>query len=356
MHFVRKENLVNSMRLARPFIDRRGQVIFEADSKITPNIISAIMENAMTGVYVLEPSEPFTPVSKEEIEFERFQLMQAIALRSEIQEVVKTHRLHRLDYIAEEIVDNFSGMKKKINFIQDVRNKDDFVYKHSVNTAIIATLILGKMGATMQEKMECVRACLIHDIGKTIVPERLLTDETPDEIVRILDNSQDVGFELIDTLFGEDTDIKSVCVQTHAMLKRLNAGREQEKERILNSTAVMLVAQMFEEMTAMNISGVGVQKSSVAAIRYLMEYPDVFNTRIVNALIDSIEILTPGTTVLLSNGNSALVASENPGKILYPMVLEFKTNKMIDLSNREEYGNLEVIDVVNQFDNRYSMK
>ncbi len=52
------------------------------------------------------------------------------------------------------------------------------------------------------------------------------------------------------------------------------------------------------------------------------------------ALIGSIHILTPGTSVELNNKEKALVLTLNPENILRPVVLNFRDNSIIDLGLR----------------------
>ena len=42
--------------------------------------------------------------------------------------------------------------------------------------------------------------------------------ETPEEQIRILDNSQDMGFELLDTLFPDNPEIRKICAQSYRVL------------------------------------------------------------------------------------------------------------------------------------------
>ena len=45
----------------------------------------------------------------------------------------------------------------------------------------------------------------------------------------------------------------------------------------------------------------------------------------------------------------------NEQNILEPMILMFGDNSIIDLSNRREYGDLEIKDIMKTMDNRYVM-
>lgn len=356
MHFVKTENLKTGMRIARPIYNKKGVLLYDRDSKLTTASISSISNFGLIGIYVLDPAEPLPPMTEEDIEFERFQTVNVFALKDEIDEITKTHHLHRLEFIANDIIRTYGQLHHRINFTQNIRSKEDYVYKHSLNVAILSAMMSYKMGLMPADFTDCINACLIHDIGKTTIPAALLDGAEDEDFERMMETSQDTGFELIDTLFPSNPNVKRFCTQTYKILQDLKNGREQEKMRILVGTRVMLVAETFDSMTAMSATGKGEPHSYLEALRFLMSHPEVFNKKAVEALVDSIQILSAGVSVELSNGEKALVISTNTGNILYPMVLVFSTNQMMDLSNRNLYGDLEIVDVVKTMDDRYSLK
>ena len=75
------------------------------------------------------------------------------------------------------------------------------------------------------------------------------------------------------------------------------------------------------------------------------ENPEVFDERVVEALIQSINILNPGTCIELNTGEKGLVLAGNEFNILRPMVLGFNDNVILDLSNELAYGDIEIVDI-----------
>lgn len=73
--------------------------------------------------------------------------------------------------------------------------------------------------------------------------------------------------------------------------------------------------------------------SEIAAIRYLLEMEDQFDRKIVDALLDSINILSPGVCVEFTNGDKGLVVTANDSNVLEPFVLSFKDNKLYNLAD-----------------------
>ena len=60
-------------------------------------------------------------------------------------------------------------------------------------------------------------------------------------------------------------------------------------------------------------------------------------------------------SVELNTGEKALILTENTENILKPMILMFNDNSIIDLSNEDVYGDLEIRDIMKTMDNRHVM-
>ena len=82
---------------------------------------------------------------------------------------------------------------------------------------------------------------------------------------------------------------------------------------------------------------------------------EFFDPEMTQALIDSINLLAPGTSVELTNGDKGLVITENKSNVLEPIVLSFADNNIIDLGQKMIYGDLGIKDIMKTMDNRYIM-
>ena len=351
MRFVKASDLKRGMRLGRPIYNRKGELVYDIDHRLIDADIVQMRNNKIMGVFALDAAEPVPPMSDTEREYDRQRFLNVYALRDEMQKILFNHRANRIETIAESIVSSFEVFKKRIDFSQSVRSRDEYVCSHSVNVAILVTLMGTKLGITNADKLTAVKAALLHDIGKYVVPDKLLEGETAEEVDRILNNAQDTGFELIGMLFDGDKSVMNTCIQTHRILMNHRFGRKNDEKPTLLSR-LLIVADTFDSMTAIDASGDLEPKSFVEALRYLRYNFEVFNVKAVEALENSIEMLKPGTTVLLNNNHQALVTVEARGDVLRPTVLEIKTNRIInleDMTNRD----IEIVDVIKKLDNRH---
>ena len=340
MLFVKLEELKTGMRLARPIYNKDGVLLYERNSKLTSQGIESIRNFGLIGLFVLEPAEPVPPMTQVDIDFERFQTMSVFSIQEEMEKILKTKRLGKTPTITSNIIKNYGHLDKKI--------------KHTLNVAMLSAMITHVLNMKVDEQLEAVEAALIHDIGKMTVPKSIADkDVLSEEDQRAVRVAEIQGFDLIESVYSSTPNIKRICTQSQKALESLETGDDISNMKMVNGAKVLAVADTFDSMTAMQAEKA--PESEVAALKHLLDNPQVYDSAIVNGLIRSINILAPGVSVELNTGEKALVITANEDNILEPMILMFGDNSIIDLSNRKMYGDLEIKDIMKTMDNRYVM-
>lgn len=354
MLFVKRDDLKTGMRLARPIYNKDGVLLYERNSKLTSQGIESIKNFGLIGIFVLEPAEPVPPMTQADIDFERFQTMNVFSIQAELESVLMTRRLAKMPTIVANIIKNYGHLDKKINFVQNLRSKEDYIYKHSLNVAILCAMITHVLNMKVDEQLEAVQAAIIHDIGKMTVPKNIMEKDilSPEEQSTV-HAAQIQGHNIIDIAFSSSPNIKRICSQAQKALDSLETGEDISSMKMVNGAKVLAVAEAFDTMTAMQIEKE--PESEVAALKHLLDNTRVFENKIVSGLIRSINILYPGVSVELNTGDKALVLTANEQNILEPMILMFGDNSIVDLSNRTMFGDLEIKDIMKTMDNRHVM-
>ena len=159
--YVKAEDLKVGMRLARPIYNKRGILLYGRNDKITRQGIESVKNFGLIGLYVLEPAEPLPPMSVEEMQFERFQTMEVFRLRDELNAIMAGKEPTQLMQATNDLLKQFGNLYHKINFNQNLRSPEDYVYKHALNVAILSALISHRAGFGLMEQSEVVVAALI---------------------------------------------------------------------------------------------------------------------------------------------------------------------------------------------------
>lgn len=351
MQFVKVEDLKTGMRLARPIYNKQGVLLFERDSKLSEQAIGSIHNFGLIGLYILEPAEPVPPMSEEDLEFERFQTMTVFALQDELEHILETKRASKLPTLEASVVKKYGHMDRKINFYQNLRSYSDFVCKHSLNVAILCTMMSHVMNIRIEDQNNAVFAALLHDIGKVSIFKELVEGKgSLEELESRLLNAQLSKVDIIENAFAQGTAVRRISAQVAKAQLEIMEGKPISA-KLSDAAKILLVANKYDEMTAMQVN-TNKTESEVLAIKELLLKPEYYEPKVVEALISSIHILFPGVSVELNTGEKALVLVANEFDILKPMVLVFRDNSIIDLSSKAN-SDIEIVDIMKTLDNRY---
>ncbi|MBR4832700.1 MAG: HD domain-containing protein [Butyrivibrio sp.] len=355
MLFIKCDELKPGMRLARPIYSKKGALLYDRAHVLKDTqSIDNIKNFGLIGVYVLEPAEPVPPMTKDDIEFERFQTVMYHEIMQEMEHIVKTHKLEHFPNICAQIIKSYGNLNKKITFQQGLRSTEDYIYKHSLNVGIISAMIAHSLNISLSDQNEAVMAGVIHDIGKLTLNADLQSKlKCTDEELSVIDAHEVAGYPIIDEAFSFLPNVRRACNQSRKVLLDYWRDKPVDTSKMLISAKILIVAGIFDKETAARIDDAPI--SEVLVIRRMMQRSDVFDPKVVKALVDSLNILVPGVSVELNTGEKALVIRTNEVDFLRPTVLSFKDNTIIDLSNRGAYGNLEIVDIMKTMDNRYIM-
>ncbi len=326
MQFKRTEELKTGMRLARPIYNKNGVLLYERDSKLTTQGIVSIKNFGLIGIYILEPAEPAPPMTPEDIEFERFQTMNVFAIMDELKRIMETGKSGKFQIIISNIIKSYGHLEKKINFVQNLRSQDDYQYKHALNVAILCAMISNQLNLKVEDRLDVVSAALLHEL---------------------------YNYELVDRVCSANPNVRRFIQQADKIAEGMESGKLDTSVKIMEGGRILAAAQVFDDMTAMSLDRT--PESEIAAARYLMDNKEFYSEKVVRALMDSINILSPGVCVELSTGEKALVLVENISDIFRPMVLGFTNNAIIDLGNKYTYEDVRIVDVMKTMDNRHIM-
>ncbi len=353
MKFVKQEDLKVGMRLAKPIYNKKGVLLYERDSKLTTQGIASVKNFGLIGIYILEPAEPLPPMTEDDIAFERFQSVAVFTLVDELNYILSNGRQSKMSVFAEGILKEYGKLNHKINFVQNLRSKEDFIYKHSLNVAILCAMIGHKLNMRYEEHRDLIIAALIHDIGKLNVPKSLLekTDRTPEDKYEMKRMEQE-GVRLSEDAFASTPSIKRMVSQAFSEYDAFERGDKTASKLVIGSR-ILVVANDYDKLTAM--SNYMEPKSEIATLKHLLHHPEMYDTQVVDALIQSINFLSNGCCVELSNGEKGLVVQANEADVLRPMILCFSDNSIVNLAQKGMYGDLEVKDIMKTLDNRYVM-
>ena len=354
MKFVKAEDLKAGMRLAKPIYNKNGVLLYERNSLLTSPGIISVRNFGLIGIYILEPAEPVPPLTREDLEFEQLQTIYMFKLRECVELIWKRKKVEPLLPLLKDIVKHYGSLKHRVNFNQNLRSGEDFMYKHAISTAILMTMLTSRMQLTEAKQMTMVTAALLYDIGYRYVPKPILDKggDLSESDKDVIQNSLEKGLEYL-SMYRNDYEFfprALALMQAYVYAdhpERLSASPDEDLRFMIQ---ILRVADQFDQMTAMNVGHEPV--SDVFAMREFMRHPELYHPSIVSALAECIHIIPRAANVDLSTGDKGIVLVENTKDFLRPVILRISNNEICDLSRDSVYKRIQIKDIMKTMDNR----
>jgi 5'-deoxynucleotidase YfbR-like HD superfamily hydrolase len=348
MRFVKSDDLVKGMRLAKPIYNKNGVLLYDRDTKLTKQGINSIKNFNLIGIYILEPAEPLPPMTDDDVEFERFQTMSVFGLKEDLEIMISGKKPVNIDNLVKIISKNYTRIDQRVNFTQNIRSQEDYVYKHSLNVAILTAMMGVRMKLTAVELRYAVYTALVHDLGKLTLNMTMSTQSMSEDTKNNIIQSELKGIKIIEDSEYATDEVKNLLKEKYKLEKSPQLGT---KDKEISVTAKILqVAEVYDDLTSMKVGEE--PTSDVVAVRTLLHDVDKYDTQVVGALVDSIKILYPGVCVELTNGYTGLVIKGNKEDVLKPIILCFNDNNIYNLNSNATYDYVQIKDIMKSMDKR----
>ena len=358
MKFVKTDHLKAGMRLAKPIYNKNGVLLYDRGSALTePGIVSA-RNFGLVGIYILEPAEPLPPLSREDLEFEQLQTVYIFQLRECLELISKRKKIEPLPKLLNNILEHYGTLDHRVNFNQNLRSSEDFMYKHAISTAILVSMISSRMHYDFRQQITLASAALLHDIGYSHVPKNILdkgTDMLSSSDRDVIQHSLERGIEPLG-MYRSDFEFfprALALMQAYVYADYPDKLAIMPDEELQDMVKILRVADEFDQMTAMNIGHEPV--SEIAAMKILLSDPDRYDKQIVSTLAECIHIVPQAANIDLSTGDKGIVLVENAKNYMRPIILRLSDNKIYDLSSESDFRKVQILDIMKTMANRISV-
>ncbi|WP_304354638.1 HD-GYP domain-containing protein [Brachyspira innocens] len=228
---------------------------------------------------------------------------------------------------------DFDSMKKEVNnmlssivenkeahsYLSMLKRKDETMYKHAVDVATLAAITAGELNLTKVDMANIMLGALVHDIGKVLIQESLLTkvNLTKDEEA-ILKKHPTQGYKLVkrDNL---DDNIADIVLEHHEKYDGSGYPFQKDNKDISLYSKIVAVCNTFNNLITKGEHGVPYTPDKAVKIIISLAKKD-FDSDVVKAFQKAIGFYPNNTRVKLSNGSIARVIEQNPNLPLRPVL------------------------------------
>lgn len=337
------------MRLAKKIYNSEGLPLLMEQVELTQNLIRRLEALGVDFVYIDDPRT--SDIVVQDIVSEETRVRTVTEIRSTFRQImgdqIKRTSITGLQLgkafrgVMEIILNDLSNHKESMIMLTNISATDDYLFQHSMNVCIYATMLGMALGYTRDELTTLGIGALLHDVGKTQIPFDLLRKKEP---------LTDSEFDLIKqhTLYGfkflkDEPNIPLLsahcALQHHERMDGSGYPRGLKGNEIHEFGRLLGIVDSYDAMTTHRVYRGAMLPHQAMEIIFAGS-GTLFETGKVELFRDKIAIYPIGITVTLSTGEKGVVVDLNSKVPHRPIVRllqdpdgqELKDTPEIDLS------------------------
>lgn len=318
MRQVFLEHITGNEILAQAIMDENGRILLSKGMHIKQSYLNKLYEIGINAVYVED--EISEGIEVKSILSQETKLLSKKVIRDESQRFIDKNDidLSRIRDIAGKIIDEILENRTTLANISDIRIKDEYLFSHCVNVCGLALFFANKIGLDYEQLKSLALGCIIHDIGKILIPKEILTKKRPtSKELEELKQHVNYGYKMLESDFSVSS-IARVVVLMHHEQEDGKGYLGIPKEKIHQCVKICSICNAFDNA---NHREFNLFLNTSYAIRYLQSNINTkFDEALTKEFLKYIPVYTPGCIVLLNNGTIGIVVKNNQQDLTRPVV------------------------------------
>lgn len=171
----------------------------------------------------------------------------SLALATEDYENTKA----KLTSLRDELIEAISGGNKDVKFCSELKLVGDKIDSHSLNTAIFSVFLAKKLDFSDNEVSELALGALLHDIGKTKIPQEVTSNPQASRKQKLLYESHTIhGYKIIKNAMKLPTTVARVALEHHETMDGNGWPYGISNNMISDFAQIVAVANYFDNITS----------------------------------------------------------------------------------------------------------
>lgn len=207
--------------LADDVYDERGLLIIPKNSPIDDYIIKRLKNFRIRQLCVYEHQQIENNEMQQQYieEFKEDYKTNIYVMRQLLSDLASGKKLdfERVKVISDSVYSKIRFIANVPEFMNAVKDIDEYTYRHSINVAIYALLIAKWLGLEEEEMKNVVITGILHDIGKAKIPADILNKKgllSPEEFEKIKEHTS-IGYKLSLNITELTDDIREGILMHH---------------------------------------------------------------------------------------------------------------------------------------------
>lgn len=349
---VRTRQLHSGMVIDQTIKDKSGKALVERGSVLDDFQIEGLLRHGIMEIYIREGEED--PVTEQEIvipaaiqhTIEKVRVEDRS--RVQLKESVKKRVSEGIQFLYSSSADpNFAETTNTISNelmkaitendaiavdISALKVSDEYTFKHSVDVSTMSMIIAKKHGLDDDAVREIGIAGLLHDMGKSKIPNEVLNKpgKLTDEEFALIKQHSTFGYQILKEKNTFSDRILLGVLQHHEKLNGRGYPLGVTGDKIHLYAKIISVADIYDALVTERPYKPGFSPRD--AVEMIMAMTAELDINAMKSFLGSVILYPVDSIVTLSNGEKAKVVSNNPDYILRPTVVGITSGKIYNLS------------------------
>lgn len=303
------------MKLGKKIYNEEGIVLLSENAELTEAIIRRLRSHGLNYVYVADPrTDDIVPVDMIEESTRRRALMEIRTNFRKMTEpavkgLVYPYLGKTFSGLVEEIMDDLSSREDAMIMMMNINSMDQYLYRHSLNVCIY-TILLGQVHGYSKSELKLLGlGALLHDIGKTKLPLKLLTkpDKLTDEEYEQIKLHPEIGFKMLKDEPGIPLISAHCAYQHHERLNGSGYPRGIKGEEISEFARWIAITDSYDAMTTHRVYRSAMLPHQALEVLYT-GCDLLYEKSKLEVFRDRVAIYPLGMMVKLSTGEKGIIA------------------------------------------------
>lgn len=350
------------MIIDQAIIDRAGRVLIARKTALDDYLIESLRKMGVPGIYIREgeeDEEEKAPEVKEEIQKRYEQIKVEDPAKVRLSESVRKRVAEGIQYLYQDTKSaNFTDATKSITNdlmkaisdndaiavdISALKVSDEYTFKHSVDVATMSMIVAKQYGCSSEEVYQLGISGLLHDIGKSQIPNEILNKagKLTDEEFALMKQHSVLGYRIIQDKKDLSEAVKMGVLQHHEKTNGRGYPIGVGADKIHLFARIISVADIYDAL----VTERPYKKpfSPRDAVEMIMSMTEELDIEVMRCFMESVILYPVGTDVALSNGETARVIENSPHYVLRPKVMGLTTGKVYDLATDIKCANIIIL-------------
>ncbi len=355
--YVRTRSLQQGMKIDQAIVDRAGRILIARNTVMDDYHIMALIKMGIPGIYIREGEDDdlitgniadmvvIAPSIQQEIEKKTVNDRAKVRLS----ESVKARVAEGIQYLYNETDSpGFADTTRSITDdlmraisdndaiavdISTLKISDEYTFKHSVDVATMSMIVAKKYGLDDKTVYEIGISGLLHDVGKSKIPNEVLNKagRLTDQEFSLMKQHSLLGYGILKEKEDLSNSIKLGVLQHHEKINGKGYPMSVAGGKINLFARIISISDIYDAL----VTERPYKKpfSPRNAVEMIMSMTEELDINVMKSFLESVILYPVGTDVELSTGERARVVENNPQYVLRPKVIGLKTGKTYDLSD-----------------------